>query len=333
MKRSDFAYELPETLIARYPVENRTDSRLLVLDKATQQITHSHFKAFLEWVQPNDLIVLNNTKVFPARVFGQKATGGHIEILVEKIIQDQEALVHCKASKRPKPGQRLYFPENLVAKIVSTEKDLLRLQFNQAIFPYLCAYGHIPLPPYLHRADESFDKERYQTVYAKFEGSVAAPTAGLHFDETLLSQLNTAYITLHVGAGTFQSIRVENLDDHVMHAEYAELSQETCDKILTARSRGGRIIAVGTTTVRTLETAYAKSGKLEPFSGETNLFIKPGYVFKSIDALVTNFHLPESTLLMLVCAFGGQSTVMKAYAEAIENRYRFYSYGDAMLVI
>jgi S-adenosylmethionine:tRNA ribosyltransferase-isomerase len=333
MKKSDFNYHLPEELIAKYPVENRTDSRLLILEKESGKITHAQFKDIQHYIQPTDLLVLNNTKVIPARLYGEKETGGKLEILVEKILSSSQALVHCKASKRPKINQDLLFPYQLHAKVLNDQHGLLLLQFNRPILEYLTLYGHIPLPPYLNRQDESLDKERYQTVYAKLEGSVAAPTAGLHFDESLLRLFNTAYITLHVGAGTFQSLRVENIRDHIMHAEYAELSQESCDKIKHIKSDHGKIIAVGTTTVRTLESASIKTGDVNSFLGETNLFITPGFEFKCVDAMITNFHLPESTLLMLVCAFAGVENVMKAYQIAVENRYRFFSYGDAMLII
>jgi len=333
MKRSDFNYHLPEELIAKYPAKNRTDSRLLVLEKNTGKITHCKFSDISNFIQAGDLLVLNNTKVIPARLYGQKNSGGKIEILVEKIISIHQALVHCKASKRPKINQTLIFPHRQSAIVTGEKNDLLLLTFNQPILQYLNQYGHIPLPPYLRRQDETLDKVRYQTVYALFEGSVAAPTAGLHFDEKLLQQFNSTTITLHVGAGTFQSLRVENIKDHKMHAEYAQVLQETCDNIKRTKKNGGKIIAVGTTSVRTLESASLKTGDVNPFLGETNLFITPGFHFNCVDAMVTNFHLPESTLLMLVCAFAGVENVMKAYQCAVENHYRFFSYGDAMLII
>jgi S-adenosylmethionine:tRNA ribosyltransferase-isomerase len=332
MKLSDFYYDLPPELIAKYPVDRRTHSRLMCLEN--KQISHRRFDELADLIGPNDLLVLNNTKVIPARFYGQKETGGKFEILIEKIVSHHEAWVHCRASKRPKIGQVLLLENKVRVHVMAAEKDLLKLFFDdqRSVLDIALAEGHIPLPPYLQREEESMDRERYQTVYAKTEGSSAAPTAGLHFDEALLSQFNTAYVTLHVGAGTFQSVRVQNIHEHVMHAEYAEVGQDVVDKILQTKKKGGRIIAVGTTTLRTLETA-ALSGTLKSFRGETTLFVKPGFVFHCVEALVTNFHLPESTLLMLVCAFGGVDNVLYAYQEAVRARYRFFSYGDAMWVV
>jgi S-adenosylmethionine:tRNA ribosyltransferase-isomerase len=330
MYLSDFFYDLPEELIAKYPTPTRSQSRLLCLDG---KLSHRHFYEILELIHPNDLLVLNNTKVLPARLYGQKESGGKIEILIEKILDNHQALVHCKASKRPKLGQTLWFENKIKAIVINDKNNLLTLKFeeNLSVYEILSLYGHMPLPPYLGREDEELDKERYQTVYAKELGSVAAPTAGLHFDVEMLAKLQTAYLTLHVGAGTFQTVRVKNLDQHIMHSEYAEVSEEVVEKIKKTKSLGGRIIAVGTTTVRTLEQA-SLSGELKVFRGETKLFIRPGFKFNCIDAMITNFHLPESTLLMLVCAFGGYENVMQAYDEAVKQKYRFFSYGDAMFI-
>jgi len=331
MKISDFNYALPAELIAKYPVDRRPHSRLMCLNNG--QLSHHRFDEISHFIKPEDLLVLNNTKVIPARLYGEKETGGKIEVLIEKILNDHEAWVHCRASKRPKVNQCLILEKQVRARVLADENNLLKLFFEDkhSVLEIASLYGHIPLPPYLDREEEAIDRERYQTVYAKTEGSSAAPTAGLHFDEGLLSTFSTVYVTLHVGAGTFQPVRVQNIHEHVMHAEYAEVSQETVDKIIHTKKNGGRIIAVGTTTLRTLETA-SLSGEIKPFSGETRLFVKPGFHFHCVDVLITNFHLPESTLLMLVCAFGGYENVMKAYQEAVNQQYRFFSYGDAMWV-
>jgi len=333
MHRKDFTFDLPKALIARYPASERTGSRLLCLDPISGQIQHKHFPDILDFLSPGDLLVLNNTKVMPARLFGEKPSGGRVEILVEKVVDDYTAKVHCRASKRPKVGTELLFENAVSAKVVGEDQNLLVLTFSMKISDILSQSGHMPLPPYMDRDDEPMDKIRYQTVYAKHDGSVAAPTAGLHFDEELLSKIaqkgvKIAYVTLHVGAGTFQPVRVDNLDDHIMHSEMAELSQEVCDLILETKKNNKKIIAVGTTSVRVLETA-----KNKPYYGETNLFIRPGYEFVCVDGMITNFHLPESTLLMLVCALGGYENTLNAYKAAVENQYRFYSYGDAMLVL
>lgn len=337
MQKSDFNYHLPSELIALYPAKERTQSRLLCLDKKGQ-IQHQHFYDVLALLNPGDLLVLNNTRVMPARLFGKKASGGKIEILVERVLDTHRALVHCKASKRPLLKSLLLFNDDIEACVLSEQNGLLEIKFNSAlsVIDILHRYGHVPLPPYIQRDDESFDKERYQTVYAKTLGSVAAPTAGLHFDEALLEKIKNkgidiAYVTLHVGAGTFQNIRVENLDEHVMHYEYAEISEAVCEKIRVTKAQHKRVIAVGTTAVRSLETA-ALQGAIHAFAGETNLFIRPGFEFRCIDAMITNFHLPESTLLMLVCAFAGFEQTMQAYQEAIKEKYRFFSYGDAMFI-
>ncbi len=334
MQTSDFSYILPSELIAQYPAARRTDSRLLVLDQA--RVLDQHFSDFPRFLQKNDLLVFNDTRVMAARLFGYKESGGKVEILLERLLPDDQALAQIRASKSPKPGSRIAV-EGIWLTVEGREGDMFVLSIQETGFAALMAeHGHMPLPPYIRRDDGSFDESRYQTVYAAREGSVAAPTAGLHFDDELLLRLqqhgvDTARVTLHVGAGTFQPVRVENLSDHVMHAEWLQVSQEVCDKITRVRDCGGRVVAVGTTSVRSLESAAA-GGSLAPYEGDTQLFITPGYKFKVVDALLTNFHLPESTLLMLVCAFAGYDQVMAAYRHAVKQQYRFFSYGDAMFL-
>ena len=281
-------------------------------------------------------MVFNNTQVIPARLYGKKATGGKIEILIERVISENTALAHVKASKSPKKDAELIINEKFNATVVAREGSLFKLRFNRPLLEALDLFGHIPLPPYIERDDETSDFERYQTVYGSVPGAVAAPTAGLHFDKALLESIKakgieSTEVTLHVGAGTFQPVRVDNILDHHMHSEYIEVSEETVDRIKACKQRGGRVIAVGTTSVRSLESA-ALQGEIQPFSGDTNIFIYPGYEFKVIDALITNFHLPESTLLMLVCALAGYDTMMHAYDHAVKEKYRFFSYGDAMFI-
>ena len=338
MRRSDFYYDLPESLIAQFPLPKRHESRLLYLDGISGQIRDLQFPDVLTLVNPGDLMIFNDTKVIPARIFGRKASGGKVEVLVERLIDANSVLAHVKASKSPKPGSELILEGDLTASVMGREDDLYVLRFHsdQDIIELLEQYGHIPLPPYIKREDRDQDKVRYQTVYAKSPGAVAAPTAGLHFDESLLAALkdkgvNTAFVTLHVGAGTFQPVRVDNVHEHQMHAEYAEVSAQVCEHITAAKSRNKRVIAVGTTAVRCLETAAA-TGAIQPYQGLTNIFIKPGSPFHVVDAMITNFHLPESTLLMLVCAFAGYDHVMLAYRHAVEKNYRFFSYGDAMFL-
>jgi S-adenosylmethionine:tRNA ribosyltransferase-isomerase len=326
----DFSYDLPDHLIARYPTKERTASRLLHLNET---FNHLQFTDIIELLKPNDLLVMNNSRVIPARLFGHKATGGAVEILVERIMGTHEALAHVRSSKSPKPGSLIFLADDYCVEVLGRDNDLFHLKFQQPVLETLYEKGHIPLPPYINRADELMDKERYQTVYAKREGSVAAPTAGLHFDEALLTAIQAkgvdiAFVTLHVGAGTFQPVRTQNIAEHRMHAELIDVSQEVCDKIQQAKAKGGRVIAVGTTSVRCLETAKGK-----PYQGETTIFIYPGYQFHTVDGMVTNFHLPESSLLMLVSAFSGYEKIMQAYQEAIKNNYRFFSYGDAMLIL
>jgi S-adenosylmethionine:tRNA ribosyltransferase-isomerase len=338
MQRSDFYYKLPEELVATHPLSTRSTSRLLCLDPVTGLIRDRHFHELPDLLQPGDLLVFNNTRVIPARLFGNKQTGSKVEVLIERVTGPQYALAQLRASKPARTGTVIEMEGNARVRVIGREGDLYVLEFSTGgdLDSYLQERGHMPLPPYIKREDGDMDRERYQTVYASVPGAVAAPTAGLHFDHALLGKLQqhgigSAFLTLHVGAGTFQPVRTDNLDEHVMHHEYFEIDAETSRKINETRTQGGRIVAVGTTVVRTLEAATGRGGIL-PCSGETSLFITPGYRFRSVDALLTNFHLPESTLLMLVCAFAGHDNVMSAYQHAIAERYRFYSYGDAMLI-
>ncbi|WP_312761846.1 tRNA preQ1(34) S-adenosylmethionine ribosyltransferase-isomerase QueA [Stutzerimonas balearica] len=336
MQVADFFFELPESLIARYPLAERRASRLLVLEGLSGALSHRRFADLLDYVRPGDLMVFNDTRVIPARLFGRKATGGQLEILVERVLDTQRVLAHVRASKSPKAGSSILIDGGGEAQVLGRQESLFELGFSEPVLPLLERVGHMPLPPYIDRPDEGSDRERYQTVYAQRAGAVAAPTAGLHFDEAMLAALReqgvaTAYVTLHVGAGTFQPVRVERIEDHHMHSEWLEVGQAVVDAVAECRARGGRVIAVGTTSVRSLETA-ARSGQLQPFAGETDIFIYPGKPFHVVDALVTNFHLPESTLLMLVSAFAGYRETMAAYAEAVREGYRFFSYGDAMFI-
>ncbi len=346
MRRTDFTFDLPEELIAQQPVAERTASRLLILDGLTGEIEDKTFTDLVSFLQAGDVLVFNNTEVIPARLHGKKASGGKVEVLVERIVDENTALAHIRASKSPKPGTELIFDQGITAEVTGREGDLFIVKFNNnkqeqnTVLDILNAVGHMPLPPYIQREDEAFDQERYQTVYAETPGAVAAPTAGLHFDEKMLQQLSDKgieqiHVTLHVGAGTFQPVRVDDLNDHHMHKEWMELTEENCNKMNKAREQGRRIIAVGTTSVRCLESAalFSKNeGQLAPYTGETDIFITPGYEFKVVDALVTNFHLSESTLLMLVSAFAGYENIKNAYQHAIKEKYRFFSYGDAMFL-
>ncbi|SEK37849.1 S-adenosylmethionine:tRNA ribosyltransferase-isomerase [Atopomonas hussainii] len=339
MRVADFQFDLPPAQIAHYPLAERRASRLLVLDGQSGALSHRHFADVLEYLKPGDLMVFNNTRVIPARVFGRKASGGKLEMLVERVVSDTRVLAHVRASKSPKPGTELLLGEEgeeISVTMLGRQGELFELEFPESVLPLLERIGHMPLPPYIERADEQDDRERYQTVYASRAGAVAAPTAGLHFDQALLDALaekgiERAFVTLHVGAGTFQPVRVEKIEDHHMHSEWLEVSPEVVAQIEACRARGGRVVAVGTTSVRSLETA-ARSGTLAPYSGETDIFIYPGYRFNVVDALVTNFHLPESTLLMLVSAFAGYPEAMQAYRTAVAEGYRFFSYGDAMFI-
>lgn len=331
---ADFEYELPPDLIAKYPLEKRSASRLLCVDRTTGELQHRHFQDITSLISKDDLLICNNTRVIPARLLGFKASGGRVEVLIERIMNEFTALAHVRASKSPKPGTILFLGANV--EVVGRQDDLFILRSHQSILKMLETYGEVPIPPYFERKSEAIDKERYQTIYAQHKGSVAAPTAGLHFDEEILKTLQEKgtrieYLTLHVGAGTFAPVRVENIAEHRMHKEYVEVTAELVQKIKETKARGGRVIAVGTTTARSLETAN-RNGTLEKFTGDTDIFIYPGFQFQCIDALITNFHLPASTLLMLVSAFGGYENIKKAYQAAVAARYRFYSYGDAMWI-
>jgi S-adenosylmethionine:tRNA ribosyltransferase-isomerase len=338
MRLSDFDYPLPDELIAQHPPTQRGQSRLLHLDGANGALFDRQFTDLLELVNPNDVLVFNDTKVIKARLIGRKQSGGRIEVLVERVLDAHHALVQVRASHRPKPGARLTLADSFSAMVLDDQNDLLRLHFESdaSVFELLERYGALPLPPYIAHVPDSLDEARYQTVYAKLPGAVAAPTAGLHFDQAMLRRLDErgvrmAYVTLHVGAGTFQPVRVEDLAEHRMHSEWYRIPQDSVTAIEAARAAGGRVLAVGTTSLRALEAA-AVGGKLTASIGETNLFITPGFRFSVVDRLLTNFHLPKSTLLMLVCAFGGTENIRIAYRHAIAKRYRFFSYGDAMLI-
>ncbi|KEI71523.1 tRNA preQ1(34) S-adenosylmethionine ribosyltransferase-isomerase QueA [Endozoicomonas elysicola] len=337
MQVSDFDFDLPDEQIARFPAEDRTGSRLLCLDGNSGEIEHQQFSDIEGLLEPGDLLVLNNTRVIPARMYGQKETGGKIEVLIERVVEDNLALAQVRASKSPKPGSVLLLADGAVRVVVEGRQDFLFiLRFETSVLPLLLEHGHMPLPPYIDREDGDSDRLRYQTVFAARDGAVAAPTAGLHFDEALLARLEAkgvrkAFVTLHVGSGTYQPVRVDRIEDHVMHAEYIEVSEEVCQAVRETRARGNRVVAVGTTSVRSLESASA-SGEIAPFQGDSKIFIYPGYEFRSVDLMVTNFHLPQSTLLMLVSAFAGREQVLDAYKEAVEKKYRFFSYGDAMLL-
>ena len=337
MRRSDFHYELPSALIAQHPLARRSASRLLCLAGASGALRDRQVTDFPAVLHAGDLLVFNDTRVIPARLHGRKQSGGAVEILVERVLDEHCVVALLRASKTPRTGSVITLAGGMVcAEVEGRQGEFFRLRFlgGQPAAEVLEAYGEIPLPPYIERPPGAADRERYQTVFARDPGAVAAPTAGLHFDQPMLDAIHArgvefGYVTLHIGAGTFQPVRVEDLGGHHMHAERVAVSPRLCEQIEAARRRGGRVIAVGTTVVRSLETA-ARAGALLPFSGETRLFIKPGFRFRVVDGLFTNFHLPESTLLMLVCAFGGFEQVMRAYAHAIQVRYRFFSYGDAM---
>ncbi len=350
MRVTDFHFDLPDELIARYPTPQRTASRLLYLNGASGKFQDQRFCDLLSHINPGDLLIFNNTRVIPARLYGRKASGGKLEVLVERVLDAHRCLAHIRASKAPKEGTTIILGEDKLgagngfhATMIARHDALFELQFNakQPLFELLQQAGHMPLPPYIDRPDEDADQERYQTVYSKVLGAVAAPTAGLHFDNQILQRLqekgvNTAFVTLHVGAGTFQPVRVDTLEEHKMHAEYAEVSQEVVDKIIATKAQGKRVICVGTTSVRSIESAAQSAeaeGKLiAPFYSDTAIFLYPGKTFRIVDALLTNFHLPESTLIMLVSAFSGYRHCMQAYQHAVEAKYRFFSYGDAMFI-
>jgi S-adenosylmethionine:tRNA ribosyltransferase-isomerase len=335
MRLDHFRFDLPDELIARQPTADRRGSRLLAMS-TFGDIEHQSFANILDHIQAGDLLVFNNTKVIPARVFGKKETGGNVELLIERITGNQTALAHIRASKSPKVGATLIFDNGFSANMLGRVDDLFELEFSAPLLSMLDEIGHMPLPPYIDREDTQDDKTRYQTVYADQPGAVAAPTAGLHFDDQLLADIQAkgaelAFVTLHVGAGTFQPVRVKNIAEHRMHSEWLEVSESVCQQVKATKARGGKVFAVGTTSVRSLETA-SSSGDIAPYQGDTDIFIYPGYEFKVVDRLLTNFHLSESTLLMLVSAFAGYTSIMKAYQQAVSERYRFFSYGDAMLL-
>ena len=338
MRKSDFNYHLPEHLIAQKPLTDRIASRMLCMDKITGELRDKQFVNFVDMINENDLLVLNDTKVIPARLYGQKQTGGKVEILIERVLDEHHAVAHIRCSKSPKAGAIIELDNSFTCLVTGRDNDLFCLEFNaeNTLLDLLDQIGHIPLPPYITRADDEEDFSRYQTVFAKQAGAVAAPTAGLHFDQPTMDKLEKkgvkkAFVTLHVGSGTFQPVRADNLSDHIMHKEYYSVSQTTVDAIQQTKQQGGRVVAIGTTAVRALESA-SRSGQLQAGFGDTDLFITPGYQFKSVDAMLTNFHLPESTLLMLISAFAGYDHVMKAYQHAIKQEYRFFSYGDAMFL-
>nr|Q31FZ4.1 RecName: Full=S-adenosylmethionine:tRNA ribosyltransferase-isomerase; AltName: Full=Queuosine biosynthesis protein QueA [Hydrogenovibrio crunogenus XCL-2] len=344
MRRQDFNFELPEALIAQQPAKERTQSRLLVMN-ADGSVSDCHFPDILSYVNENDCLIFNNTKVIPARLFGQKLTGGKVELLIERVLDERRVLTHIRSSNAPKSGAKLRIEEAFDAEVLGREGALFEVQLSKDEAPELTAlelieaHGHMPLPPYIEREDQLEDKERYQTVYSEKPGAVAAPTAGLHFDNDLLDKIKAkgaaaGFVTLHVGAGTFKPVQVDDISEHVMHSEVIEVLPETVELIKQTRQKGGRVIAVGTTSVRCLESAasFSENGELAPYQGETDIFITPGYDFKVVDVLLTNFHLPESTLIMLVSALAGYDRTMQAYAHAVEQKYRFFSYGDAMLV-
>jgi len=338
LNKSDFHFDLPPELIAQAPLSERSASRLLVVDAAKGRVEDRRFTDLVDLLQAGDLLVFNDTRVLPARLFGRKESGGAVEILIERITGAHEARAQLGVSKKPKAGGRIVFDDGSAATVLGRDGEFFQLRFETAepVEKLLLRLGRMPLPPYIDRAAEASDEERYQTVFARESGAVAAPTAGLHFDQPLLDALAargiaSGYVTLHVGAGTFQPVRAERIENHVMHREWLNVGAELIEKIRRTRERGGRVVAVGTTVVRALESA-TRDGKLAPFAGETQIFIFPGYRITSVDALITNFHLPESTLLMLVSAFAGRETILAAYRHAVEERYRFFSYGDAMLI-
>jgi S-adenosylmethionine:tRNA ribosyltransferase-isomerase len=338
LKRSDFQFDLPRELIAQQPLSRRSDSRLLRLSKSGGQLDDGRILDLPELFREGDLLVFNNTRVIPARLFGRKETGGQVEVMLERMIDDSECLAQLRVSKSPRDGSIIFLEDNSQLEVTGREGSFFSLRLLGGVLgEKLEKLGHMPLPPYIEREDTLQDRERYQTVYASHPGAVAAPTAGLHFDDALLDRIESrgverVEVTLHVGAGTFQPVRCDDIADHRMHAERLEVSARVCEAVERTRNRGGRVIAVGTTAVRSLETA-ASGGTLEPFAGDSRIFIYPGYKFRVIDGLLTNFHLPESTLLMLVCALAGTDETLAAYQHAVTMRYRFFSYGDAMLVL
>lgn len=338
MLRSQFFFDLPAELIAQYPAEQRSSSRLLCLDGDNGALKDRRFPDLIDLLKPGDLVVMNDTRVMQARLYGQKHSGGRLEVLVERLLDSQRALAKVRHSRSLKPGSRFMIADKVEIEVEQNDGQFLVLRSPHMEWSSLMQqHGHMPLPPYISRSDEALDESRYQTVYARHDGAVAAPTAGLHFDEPTLNKIQQngvelAWITLHVGAGTFEPVRVDNISEHAMHAETIFVTQAVCDKVNATKRAGGRVIAVGTTTVRALESAANEQGELQAFNGDTSIFITPGYRFRCIDAMITNFHLPESTLLMLISAFAGYEQVMAAYRHAVAQRYRFFSYGDAMFI-
>ncbi|MBX9962790.1 MAG: tRNA preQ1(34) S-adenosylmethionine ribosyltransferase-isomerase QueA [Burkholderiales bacterium] len=339
MKLDEFDYVLPSELIAQHPPTERGASRMLTVDGATGSFRDGWFRDLPRLLEPNDLLVFNDTRVIRARLIGRKATGGRVEMLVERVLDDHHALVQLSASHTPREGSWLQFGGDLLVEVLSRHGEFFQVRFDSEapVLDLLEQHGQLPLPPYIEREDEGDDATRYQTVYADKPGAVAAPTAGLHFSEPMLERIaqtgaRSVFLTLHVGAGTFQPVRVDDVTEHRMHAERYQIGQDVVDAVVETKSKGGRVLAVGTTSLRALEAAAARTGTLEAGGGETNLFILPGFKFKVVDRLLTNFHLPKSTLLMLVSAFGGLDTIRRAYLHAVQERYRFFSYGDAMLI-
>ena len=337
MHRSDFHFDLPDELIAQYPADRRTESRLLCVNR-DGALRDARFTDTENLLKPGDLLVLNNTRVLPARFLGQKASGGRVEVMVDRVLDRSRVLAQVRCSRSPKPGAGLRLDCGLDLEVLGRDGELFELRFDdpRPVSELMELYGRVPLPPYIERDPDQSDRLRYQTVFARHQGAVAAPTAGLHFDQALLERIgdrgvDMGTVTLHVGSGTFSPVRSESLDQHVMHSEWFEVDDKLCRQVADTRASGGRVVAVGTTVVRSLESA-ASDGILRPFRGDTNIFIRPGFNFRVVDALLTNFHLSESTLLMLVCAFGGYEQLMAAYAHAVEQRYRFFSYGDAMFL-
>ena len=338
MKLTDFKFDCPTELIAQFPTPDRTASRLLSLNGETGEYLDQKFTDLIKFLRPGDLLVFNNTKVIPARLLGHKDSGGKVEVLVERILDEHRVLAHIRSSKSQGKGRRLLLEDKLNVEVLGRQGALFELFFHhdELITTLLEQVGRLPLPPYIDREVAENDAECYQTVYAEELGAVAAPTAGLHFDQAMLDKLSelgleTAQITLHVGAGTFQPVRVDDIQTHQMHSERIEVTEQVCEQVKRTKARGGRVIAVGTTSVRALESA-SQSGQIEAFNGETDIFIYPGYDFKQVDAMITNFHLSESTLLMLVSAFAGRENILQAYRHAVERQYRFFSYGDAMFI-
>ena len=338
MKRSDFDYNLPEELIAQYPSKRRGESRLLLLDKADGAVSDLKFADFIDLLNTDDILVFNNTRVIPARLYGHKDTRGRVEILAERILNENLMSAQVRASKPVREGLQISLGENRYLTVTGREGDFFLLSSpGLPLVDLMAEAGHVPLPPYIHRPDEQLDVDRFQTVYAAKPGAVAAPTAGLHFTREIMEMIRargckTAFVTLHISAGTFQPVRVDDITQHKIHSEYFQIGPEACAAVNEVKESGGRVIAIGTTSVRVLESATGEDGRLGVHEGETGIFIYPGYCFKTVNAMVTNFHLPESTLLMLVCAFAGRENVLNTYQHAIAESYRFYSYGDAMFI-